>query len=216
MKKVTDLGKEEVIHCKTQEEFDKILALTPNNTVPNKSWGIHKSETYYWPFIFGGTGACCFLENANNKDYKIYPASDFLEPQERYFKYVGDGEGNLTYAPEVECNLKFCPEVGKVYPGNKPLWSLYEKSPTIWKEADCSVMNDAVNDFPEEWEEVSEEEYNRQQASKSMANTTLLELIEDIPAKEAKYIVDRLQKLVYDKTEQNDNLDKLDNYISKL
>lgn len=93
MKKVTELGKNECIHCETQEEWDAILALNPDNNVDNSNYTRYKQDTCYDPSYDKGTGGFSPLEYYKEQGRRIHKAKDFLEPQ---FK-----QGEI-----VECEVK--------------------------------------------------------------------------------------------------------------
>jgi hypothetical protein len=84
MKRIEDLGPNDVIHCPTQEEFNRIIAMNPGNQVEENKWLDNREKTYYKPHyqsIFGGgKGTYCYLDYAKEKGYSIHQAKDFLEP----------------------------------------------------------------------------------------------------------------------------------------
>jgi len=88
MKKVTDLKRNEVIHCKTKKEAKKILKLLIDNRIIEgvalrymlDDWDTHKENTCYEPM--DRTTKYCSYDWYNSKsgEYTIYPASDFISP----------------------------------------------------------------------------------------------------------------------------------------
>jgi hypothetical protein len=80
MRKITDLKPNEVIHCPTQEGWDKIIALNLNNTLRSWHWDKYTSESVYDPNWDNGHGGYSPVEWYETNGYTIYPASDFLEP----------------------------------------------------------------------------------------------------------------------------------------
>lgn len=89
MKKVTDLLSTECIHCKTREQWNKILALDPFNTIVcTDDWKSYKEESVYHPYR---SGYCDTIYAINNK-YTVYPASDFLEPEFVYGELILVGD----------------------------------------------------------------------------------------------------------------------------
>lgn len=81
MRKVTDLKENEAIHCSTQEEWDRILALNPTNTVRSCKWRYNDYDSVYDPNYSNGFGGYDTLKYHEERSYTIYPASDFLEPK---------------------------------------------------------------------------------------------------------------------------------------
>ena len=86
MKKVTDLGEKEVIHCRTEEEANAICKLmheaglswcTGDSYLDDNKWYGHNEMSCYNP----NNGVCYNIYYYEKRDCKIYPASDFLEPE---------------------------------------------------------------------------------------------------------------------------------------
>ena len=78
MKKVTDLSSTEYIHCKTQEQWNKILALDPFNTrIYSDNWLDYGCNSVYYP----KKSTYSHMYYVQESGYIIYPASDFLEPE---------------------------------------------------------------------------------------------------------------------------------------
>lgn len=89
MKKVTDLSTRECIHCETQEQWNKILALDPFNThTYSDNWLTYTNNAVYFPNIH----CYCDIKHAQDNGYTIYPASDFLEPEFVYGELILVGD----------------------------------------------------------------------------------------------------------------------------
>lgn len=85
-KRVTDLGKNEVIHCSTEEEAKAICKLMHEaglewcsglSYINKTNWLYHDESTCYYPY----EGQYCNFKYFKDKGYTIHPASDFLEPE---------------------------------------------------------------------------------------------------------------------------------------
>ena len=81
MKKVTELQENEVIHCPTKEEFEKIIALNPENDLRVTMWNAYKQETCYHPFGTIHKGKYCDIDYYKSRGCTIHQARDFLEPE---------------------------------------------------------------------------------------------------------------------------------------
>jgi hypothetical protein len=88
MKKVTDLGEHEAIHCPTEKEANLICALMDSEELcwfdgkayfNNTEWSVFKENTCYLP----NPGSFAELSSLRSNFYRIHPASDFL-PNEFY------------------------------------------------------------------------------------------------------------------------------------
>lgn len=83
MRKVTDLGPNEVIHCPTEQEANAICALmheagltwnTNRSYLKANNWHYEGKNTCYRPY----TGSAGRFSHYKDNDYIIYSASDFL------------------------------------------------------------------------------------------------------------------------------------------
>lgn len=79
-RKVTDLKENEVIHCQTQEDFDRIIAMNPNNDLDNSIWASENHKTCYRPNARESKGEYSRKSFFEDHGFTIYPASDFLAP----------------------------------------------------------------------------------------------------------------------------------------
>ena len=77
--KVKDLKENEVIHCKTKEQFGKIIALNPKNHCVADAWNYEELNTCYYPKGYNNTGSHDSIEYYRNSGYTIYQAEQFLD-----------------------------------------------------------------------------------------------------------------------------------------
>lgn len=95
MKRVTDLNANEVIHCPTKEEFEKIISLNPENGLDISIWDRVKINTCYYPNTRQGKGEYSDIYFYKSKGYTIHQAKDFLEPEFEWGKLVEVRDSNL-------------------------------------------------------------------------------------------------------------------------
>ena len=69
------------IACPTQDIFNQIRALNPNDNCKDKHWETYKEETQYTPFFNGVKGAYGPLNHAKQKGFTIHQPEQFLKPQ---------------------------------------------------------------------------------------------------------------------------------------
>ena len=81
MKKVTELQENEVIHCPTIEEFEKIIALNPENGCDVINWYVFREQTCYNPSNKTYKVNSLGRELYEYDGYTIHQAKDFLEPE---------------------------------------------------------------------------------------------------------------------------------------
>lgn len=82
MKKLSDLTKNEVVHCRTQEEWNAIIAMNPKNDAKECVFDAGDAGGIcYNPGGREGAGTWDLLGNYNG-GRTIYPASDFLHSPE--------------------------------------------------------------------------------------------------------------------------------------
>jgi len=79
---LSELGPNECVHCKTQEQFDAIIGLNPKNTCSKTLWDMYKEKTCYYPKGDVGKGEYAKFNFYEREDFTIYPAEDFL-PEEK-------------------------------------------------------------------------------------------------------------------------------------
>ena len=84
MKNIKDLTEQDCIHCATQEEWDAIARLVPDN-VRRKEWNFPVDLTVVW-----ADGVIAPLDWAKEHGYTIHPASDFLTPTVNVLTEIGD------------------------------------------------------------------------------------------------------------------------------
>lgn len=86
MKLVTELNENEVIHCKTIEEWDRILELMGNP----KGLRVNEYMTYKEESVLYADGLYDSVSYARNNKDKIYPASIFLAPPVSLTHTIGE------------------------------------------------------------------------------------------------------------------------------
>lgn len=85
MKNIKDLTERDCIHCRTQEEFNAVLAVHNPMNLTSLSWQTYKQET-----IINKEGKIGSRRMGKANDYYIHPASDFLTPQVSVLTEIGD------------------------------------------------------------------------------------------------------------------------------
>ena len=85
MKTITELTDQDCIHCRTQEEWDGILAIWNPLELTSREWQIFgKDSIILKDGKFGNTGDAEYLKTT------IHPASDFLTPTVSVLTEIGE------------------------------------------------------------------------------------------------------------------------------
>lgn len=85
MKHIKDLTERDCIHCRTQEEFNAVLALHNPRYLSAGFWNTFRTLT-----VIMITGKYSSVQNARAANLTIHPASDFLTPSVNTTTEIGD------------------------------------------------------------------------------------------------------------------------------
>ena len=73
--KLEDLTEQQAIHCKTQEQWDYLISLNPNNDLSSTCWTLFGENTLYIPAGNEGKGlwsSLSFFDNDNVFEFELF------------------------------------------------------------------------------------------------------------------------------------------------
>lgn len=79
MRLIEKLNANQCIHCASQNEFDKILALNNKNNCKNNDFSLFKEKSVYYPCRDYSKGDIFSIDYANANNHTIYSASEFID-----------------------------------------------------------------------------------------------------------------------------------------